>query len=113
MNKLVTNQKKVFIYRIPGHKGHLGNELADSYVEKGTKKAKIDLITKCTGKLRVGAIEKWSNLEASKRWASFVKWVHTKLLISTFDKNQDEDLLKLSRMELRIFCNFVSVLQLC
>lgn len=107
MNELAEKHNTIHIYWIPGHKGHLGNELADEYAGRGTGKSAVDIVTKCTGRLRENSIARWSESETEKEWLKTGKPTHTKFFIP-FPDNRAIELLKLSRKELRIYCNFIT-----
>jgi hypothetical protein len=95
---------------VPGHCGILGNEKAAELARQGAAKPLLGpepalRIPKCSAR---GAIKNWTECQHRTTWNNLPGHRHGKLFISGPCKKRADDLLKLSRHQLRLVVAFLT-----
>ncbi len=105
--KRLNNGNFVTMNWVPGHEGHLGNEIADRLAKRGTK-------TEFIGPLPVIPCDKGVNHRKIRKWAGDRhkdKWKETEhaktlhFIIRDYDERKRENFLEWERYQMRVFLN--------
>lgn len=101
LNKLALNNT-VYLWWIPAHRGHAGNEIADGLAKGATLKTNIDFTLPDTTSNFDTRIRDWILKEADKEWLKQPKLEYSKTMLTRRDPKRSRDLTRLNRKDLRV-----------
>ena len=102
LNKL-GKDNKVTLNWIPGHEGHMGNEVADRLAKRGvyTHKEGPEPFVPIGNKTSKGYIKNWENKQKDLIWKNRTDCRQTKIWLTTINRAWSKEILKLNRKDIR------------
>jgi ribonuclease HI len=110
INKLVSNNNKVVLKWIPGHEGHMGNEVADRLAKRGSELA----VQGPTPFLPLGntvirtKIKSWEKKQHSERWSSRKDCRQTKMFLPELNRKWSKEIINQSKKNMRMIIQILT-----
>ena len=94
---------------VPGHEGHMGNEVADRLAKRGINKETYgpNPIIPLNHTVTKQQIRKWALKQHTKEWAERSDCRQTKLLLPEVNKTWSRDILRKSRQAIRVITQII------
>jgi len=108
--KMACERNLINLIWIPGHEGFEGNERADELAKKGAKTT--DIMRQDTSYISLGQIKQeiktWTTKQTNLNWKNYSEGRHAKAMMPEISERKSENLLNLSRNQLRTVISFMT-----
>ena len=109
LNKLGKNNK-VTLNWIPGHEGHMGNEVADRLAKRGIHMYMEgpEPFVPIGNETSKGYIKKWENKQKEADWRKRTDCRQTKIWLTMINRAWSREILKLNRKDIRYITQIIT-----
>ena len=99
----LANQNTVTLEWVPGHEGHMGNEVADRLAKRGTDQQNHgpSPFAPRTNGTTVNVIKKWERKQHNTEWKAISQCRQTKLLLPEINENWSREIIRKNRSNIR------------
>ena len=109
INKL-GNTNKISLNWIPGHEGHMGNEVADRLAKRGVemKTDGPEPFVPISNKTKKRYLKEWVDKQIEKEWENRNDCRQTKLWLSDTNKKWSKELMNLNKIDIRYITQMIT-----
>ena len=110
MLNMLGTRNKVSLNWIPGHEGHMGNEVADRLAKRGgqMKPEGPEPYVPIGNRTKKGYIKEWAEKQYKKEWKARTDCRQTKIWLDEVNNKWSRELSETSRKDIRIFTQIIT-----